>query len=61
MGENVLVRDILKQLETPIYVAKPIQKDDKMSKNIKDIKQIISDSDKHELFLKRWLKAAHAF
>ena len=31
MGEDVLVRDTLKQLETPIYVAKSIQKDDTMS------------------------------
>ena len=29
MGEDVLVRDILKQLETPIFVVKSIQKDDR--------------------------------
>ena len=31
MGVDVLARDTLKQLETPIYVAKSIQKDDTMS------------------------------
>ena len=30
MGEDVLDRDTLKQQETPLYVAKSIQKDDAM-------------------------------
>ena len=34
MGEDVLVRYIHKQLGSPIYVAKSIQKDDKTSENI---------------------------
>ena len=61
MGEDVLVRDTLKQLETPIYVGKSIQKDDKMSKNIMDMKKIMSEFDKHDFDSKKMLRSCLGF